>query len=124
MGLYFYDNDVVDIAANLKPSARGELEITDVNRIYLERDNLKVVLMGRGYAWLDTGTHQSMIDATLYIKTVEDRQGLKISCIEEIAYYMGYIDKGKLEELARPLLKSGYGQYLLDIIDKGSMYDI
>ncbi len=124
VGLYFYDNDVVDIAANLKPSARGELEITDVNRIYLERDNLKVVLMGRGYAWLDTGTHQSMIDATLYIKTVEDRQGLKISCIEEIAYYMGYIDKGKLEELARPLLKSGYGQYLLDIIDKGSMYDI
>ena len=116
VGLYFYDNSIVDIAANLKPSPRGELEITDVNRIYLEKNQLNVELMGRGYAWLDTGTHQSLIDATLYIKTVEDRQGLKISCIEEIAYYMGFIDENQLRELAEPLMKSGYGQYLLDLI--------
>ena len=119
VGLYFYDNSVVDVAANLKPSPRGELEITDVNRIYLEKGDLKVELMGRGYAWLDTGTHQSLIDATLYIKTIEDRQGLKISCIEEIAYYMGFIDENQLRELAEPLIKSGYGQYLLDLIREG-----
>jgi len=117
VGLYFYDNSVVDIAANLEPSPRGELEITDVNRIYLEKGDLKVELMGRGYAWLDTGTHQSLIDATLYIKTIEDRQGLKISCIEEIAFYMGFIDEKQLRELAEPLIKSGYGQYLLDLIE-------
>lgn len=116
VGLYFYDNNVVDIAANLKPSSRGELEITDVNRIYLEKNQLNVELMGRGYAWLDTGTHQSLIDATIYIKTIEDRQGLKISCIEEIAYYMNYIDENQLRKLAEPLIKSGYGQYLLDLI--------
>ncbi len=119
VGLYFYDNSVVDVAANLKPSPRGELEITDVNRIYLEKGDLKVELMGRGYAWLDTGTHQSLIDATLYIKTIEDRQGLKISCIEEIAYYMGFINENQLRKLAEPLMKSGYGQYLLDLIREG-----
>ena len=118
VGLYFYDNDVVDIAANLKPSPRGELEITDVNKIYLEKNQLKVELMGRGYAWLDTGTHQSLIDATMYVKTVEERQGLKISCIEEIAYYMGYIDEIQLRKLAEPLVKSGYGQYLLDLLER------
>jgi len=119
VGLYFYDNSVVDIAANLKPSSRGELEITDVNRIYLEKNQLNVELMGRGYAWLDTGTHQSLIDATMYVKTVEERQGLKISCIEEIAFYMNYIDEKQLRKLAEPLVKSGYGQYLLDLIREG-----
>jgi len=117
VGLYFYDNQVVDIARDLKPSARGELEITDVNKVYLDRKKLNVQLMGRGFAWLDTGTHPSMVDATLFVKTVEDRQGLKIACIEEIAWRMGYIDKEQVRKLAAPLKKSGYGDYLLKVID-------
>lgn len=118
VGLYFYNKDVVEIAKNIKPSKRGEIEITDVNRTYLARNQLKVQIMGRGYAWLDTGTHDSMLDAAVFVKTIEDRQGLKISCIEEIAYTMGFIDKTQLERLAQPLLKSGYGEYLMKIINK------
>jgi len=117
VGLYFYDNDVVSIARNLKPSPRGELEITDVNRVYLERGKLRCRLMGRGFAWLDTGTHASLVDATVFIKTIEDRQGLKVSCIEEIAFKMGFIDESQLRRLAEPLLKSGYGEYLLRLVD-------
>ena len=117
-GLYFFDNEVVRIARDLKPSARGELEITDVNRHYLERGRLHVELMGRGFAWLDTGTHASLVDATQYVRTIESRQGLKISCIEEIAWRMGYIDDAQLRALAEPLLKSGYGEYLLNILDR------
>lgn len=113
VGLYFYPNSVVDIAKQVKPSARGELEITTVNQKYLEQDSLKVELMGRGYAWLDTGTHESLLEASNYIQTIENRQGLKIACIEEIAYEMGYISKEKLIELAQPLKKNQYGQYLL-----------
>jgi glucose-1-phosphate thymidylyltransferase len=116
VGLYFYDNRVVDIAANLKPSARGELEITDVNKAYLERGQLEVAPMGRGYAWLDTGTHESLLEASHFIETIERRQGLKIACPEEIAYRMGYISAAKLRALARPLAKSGYGEYLLRIV--------
>lgn len=116
VGLYFYDNDVIQIAENLAPSSRGELEITDVNNAYLSRNSLKVVRMGRGFAWLDTGTHESLVDATLYIRTIEERQGLKISCIEEIAYNMGYIDGDQLKTLAKPLEKSGYGEYLMGIL--------
>jgi len=115
-GLYFYDNNVVDIAKHIKPSARGELEITDVNKKYLESGKLNVELMGRGYAWLDTGTHQSLVDATLFIKTIEDRQGLKIGCVEEVAYRMKYISASDLENLAQPMLKNNYGQYLMQII--------
>jgi len=115
-GLYFYDNQVVDIASNLKPSARGELEITDVNKKYLEQGNLTVEFMGRGYAWLDTGSHQALIEAANYIETIEKRQGLKISCPEEIAFNTGLIDDGQLEKLATPLKKNGYGQYLLDLL--------
>ena len=114
-GLYFYDNSVVDIARNIKPSPRGELEITDVNKKYLDSGRLNVELMGRGYAWLDTGTHQSLVDATLFIKTIEDRQGLKIGCVEEVAYRMKYIDATDLEKLAQPMLKNNYGQYLMEI---------
>ncbi|MDC7126408.1 MAG: glucose-1-phosphate thymidylyltransferase RfbA [Spirochaetales bacterium] len=116
VGLYFYDNRVVDIAQNIKPSARGELEITTVNNEYLKKNELKVQLMGRGYAWLDTGTHNSLVDATNYVKTIEDRQGLKIACIEEIAYRMGFIDKTQLINLSEKLLKSSYGQYLIKMI--------
>jgi glucose-1-phosphate thymidylyltransferase len=115
-GLYFYDNQVLDIAATLKPSPRGELEITDVNRIYLERQALDVVVMGRGHAWLDTGTHESLIEASLFIATIEKRQGLKVSCPEEIAWRMGWIDNAALEQLAQPLAKNGYGQYLLELL--------
>jgi glucose-1-phosphate thymidylyltransferase len=115
-GLYFYDNQVVDIAASLKPSARGELEITDVNRTYLERGALNVVTMSRGYAWLDTGTHASLLEASQFIETIERRQGLKIACVEEIAFRMGFISAEDLERLAAPLAKSGYGQYLLQVL--------
>ena len=115
-GLYFYDNQVVDMAANLKPSQRGELEITDINSIYLEQGSLHVETLGRGTAWLDTGTHESLLQAATFIETVEQRQGLKISCIEEIAYRMGYIDAEQLEQLARPLNKNNYGSYLMNIL--------
>jgi glucose-1-phosphate thymidylyltransferase len=111
-GLYFYGHDVVDIAASLKPSPRGELEITDVNRVYLERGQLNVEIMGRGYAWLDTGTHESLNEASNFIQTIEHRQGLKVACPEEIAYRRGWIDAAQVEALAAPLAKSGYGQYL------------
>jgi len=115
-GLYFYDNDVVDIAASLKPSARVELEITDVNRIYLERGDLAVEQMGRGYAWLDTGTHVSLLQAAEFVRTIEERQTLKIACPEEIAYRMGFIGADQLRALAEPLHGSGYGQYLLQVL--------
>lgn len=116
-GLYFYDKQVCDIAASIKPSARGELEITDVNRAYLEAKQLKVELMGRGMAWLDTGTHESLLDASQFIATIERRQGLKVACPEEIAYRKGYIDAAQLAKLAEPLKKNGYGQYLLQILE-------
>jgi glucose-1-phosphate thymidylyltransferase len=115
VGLYFYTNEVIDIAKNIKPSERGELEITSVNQEYLKRKRLKVELMGRGYAWLDTGTHESLLDASRYIETIETRQGLKIACLEEIAYFMKYISKEQLLELAKPLSKNQYGQYLLNL---------
>ena len=115
-GLYFYDNEVLDIAAALKPSARGELEITDVNRAYLERGCLQVEIMGRGMAWLDTGTHESLLDAAQFIQTIEKRQGLKIACPEEIAYRQGWIGAQEIERLAAPMAKNGYGQYLQRIL--------
>lgn len=116
-GIYFYDSQVCEIAAQLKPSARNELEITDLSQVYLHRGQLKVELLGRGYAWLDTGTHESLHQAASFIQTLEQRQGLKIACIEEIAYHQGYIDANQLYELAKPLAKSTYGRYLMDIIN-------
>lgn len=114
-GLYFYDNEVINIAKSISPSDRGELEISDVNKVYLAREKLNVEIMGRGYAWLDTGTHESLLEASTYIQTIEKRQNLKVACIEEIAYRMGYIDRQQLVELAKPLLKNSYGQYLMKI---------
>ncbi|WP_447780868.1 glucose-1-phosphate thymidylyltransferase RfbA [Pseudomonas plecoglossicida] len=116
-GLYFYDNQVVDLARQLKPSARGELEITDLNNLYLQQQQLQVEIMGRGYAWLDTGTHDSLLDASQYIATMERRQGLKVACPEEICYRAGWIDAEQLERLAQPLLKNGYGQYLKNLLE-------
>ena len=117
VGLYFYPNDVVEKAKAVKPSTRGELEITTLNQMYLEENRLKVELMGRGYAWLDTGTFDNLLDASRFIQTVEKRQGLKIGCIEEIAYANGWIDKNQLKKLAEPLMKSGYGEYLVELVD-------
>jgi len=121
-GLYFYDNDVVSIARDIKPSPRGELEITDVNKVYLERGDLRVEVMSRGMAWLDTGTHNSLLDAANFIRVVEERQGLKIACPEEIAYRMGYISAEQLQALAKPLLKSGYGVYLEGLLNERGVY--
>ena len=115
-GLYFYDNQVLDIARDLKPSPRGELEITDVNRVYLERQQLNVQVMGRGHAWLDTGTHESLLDASQFIATIEKRQGLKVACPEEIAFRKGWVDAAQLEALAQPMLKNLYGQYLMGVL--------
>ncbi|TDJ52557.1 MAG: glucose-1-phosphate thymidylyltransferase [Nitrospina sp.] len=117
-GLYFYDNQVVDIAAQLKPSARGELEITDINKHYLNQGELTVDILGRGFAWLDTGSHYDLMEATNFIETIERRQGLKISCPEEIAFNLGLIDAARLEQLAAPLKKNGYGQYLLNLLER------
>ncbi|OJG39868.1 glucose-1-phosphate thymidylyltransferase [Enterococcus dispar] len=117
-GLYFYDNDVIEIAKNIQPSPRGELEITDVNQVYLERGKLSVEVMGRGYAWLDTGTHESLLEASTFIETIEKRQNLKVACLEEISYRMGYITKEELKELAQPLKKNQYGQYLLRLVEE------
>ena len=117
-GLYFYDNDVVEIASRLKPSARGELEITDLNKVYLDKGSLSLEILGRGFAWLDTGTHESLLEAGMFFETIEKRQGLKVACVEEIAYRMGYIDEEQVRRLAEPLKKSGYGEYLMQIIKK------
>ena len=121
-GLYYYDNDVVDISKNLKPSDRGELEITDVNKEYLARKKLKVELLGRGTAWLDTGTHDSLLQAANFVRTIQSRQGLIVSCPEEIAYRMGYIDKAQLECLAKELLKNSYGQYLMEVSKENILF--
>jgi len=116
-GLYFYDRQAVDLAATLKPSARGELEITDLNRLYLEAGALDVETLGRGFTWLDTGTHESLLEAAQFIHTIEKRQGLKVACLEEIAYHMGYVDAAQIERLAKPLLKNEYGQYLIRMLE-------
>jgi glucose-1-phosphate thymidylyltransferase len=118
VGLYFYPNEVIEIAKSIKPSDRGELEITTVNEVFLSKENLKVELMGRGYAWLDTGTHDSLIEASSFIQTIEKRQGLKVACLEEIAFDQGFISKDKVLELAKPLAKTGYGQYLIKKVSK------
>ena len=118
-GLYFYDEDVVEIVKNIQPSARGELEITSVNETYLKRQALNVQTLGRGYAWFDTGTHDSLLDATNYIATIERRQGYKIGCVEETAWRKGWVDNKTLRVLAEPLTKSGYGEYLLDLLERG-----
>jgi len=118
-GLYFYDGHASDYAASLKPSPRGELEITDLNRCYLEQGRLRLEKLGRGYAWLDTGTHESLVEASTYIETIEKRQGLRVCCPEEIAYSNGWIDDAQLRDLARPLAKNGYGQYLLGLLEHG-----
>lgn len=115
-GIYFYDNRVIDIAADLKPSARGELEITDVNRRYLEMRSLRVEKLGRGIAWLDTGTHESLMKASGFIEAIEERQGLKVACVDEIAYRLGYIDAEQVRRLARPFMKNNYGRYLMDML--------
>lgn len=117
-GLYFYDNEVVEIAKNIKPSPRGELEITDINQAYLDRGTLSVKVMGRGFAWLDTGTHESLLEASTFIETIEKRQNLKVACLEEIAYRMNYINQEQLVELAQPLKKNQYGQYLLSLAEE------
>ena len=119
-GLYFYDSQVVDLAKSLKPSPRGELEITDLNKLYLQQGQLNVQLMGRGYAWLDTGTHDSLLEAGQFIATLEQRQGLKVACPEEIAFRAGWIDAAQLEKLAQPLLKNGYGKYLMQCLKGGA----
>jgi glucose-1-phosphate thymidylyltransferase len=124
VGLYFYPNSVVELAKEIKPSARGELEITAVNQAYLKDENLNVKLMGRGYAWLDTGTHESLLEASNFIQTIENRQGLKVACIEEIAYEMGYISKEELLALAEPLKKNQYGQYLIDRANEGRTWSL
>jgi glucose-1-phosphate thymidylyltransferase len=120
-GLYFYDDTVVDRARNLKPSPRGELEITDLNRLYMDEGQLAVEIMGRGYAWLDTGTHASLLDAACYVRITEERQGLKICCPEEIAWRQGFISDTELEVIAQPLVKSGYGEYLLQLLEQGNV---
>ncbi len=117
-GLYFYDSRVADIAEKIRPSARGELEITDINRVYMGLGELQVEKLGRGIAWLDTGTHESLMESSQFIEIIEKRQGLKVACVEEIAYSMGYIDRDQLEKLAKPLLKSGYGRYLMGLLDR------
>jgi glucose-1-phosphate thymidylyltransferase len=122
-GLYFYDPSVVELAARLRPSARGELEITDLNRLYLERGRLAVEILGRGFAWLDTGTHDSLLQASLFVETIEQRQGMKICCPEEIAYRMGFIDYARLQKLAEPLARTGYGKYLLRIVAEESPWN-
>ena len=118
-GLYFYDNSVIEIAKSIKPSHRGELEITDVNKAYLEAGKLNLQIMGRGMAWLDTGTHESLLEASNFIATIEHRQGLKVACLEEIAFRKGYINAEQVEKLAAPMIKNGYGQYLVDLVKRG-----